>query len=98
MTGRIFATLQRIDGKDVVQNVQIAYWRDDTSYQERHAVLLEMKCQDIVALWEALESIVENDARFAWTLEYPGVKEILERRARKEAFKGFLTFGTQTLG
>ena len=94
MTGRIFATIQRIDGKDVVQNVQIAFWTEPSQYQERHAVLLEMQSHDRVALWEALESVVERDARFAWTREYPGIKEILERRQRNSPAESFLCFGS----
>lgn len=94
MTGRIFATVVRLEGKDVIQNVQIAFWADDTLYQERHVVLLEMQSHDRQALWEALESVVERDSRFAWTREYPGIKEILERRARNKPAESFLAFGS----
>lgn len=94
MIGRIFATVARIEDKDVIQDVQIAFWSDDSPYQERHAVLLEMRGTDRISLWEALESVVERDARFAWTREYPGIKEILERRRRDRPAEFFLAFGS----
>ena len=92
MIGRIFAIIEHREGVDLIKDVKIALWHNPPSYQEGHAVLLEIQCYDHVALWEALENAVEKHPRFAWVRGYPGITELLERRRAGKSPESFLVF------